>query len=105
MARKLVAIYTEKYNSQEGDFILDPFVGGGITLVEAKLLNRNIIGVDCNDIAIERCREKTDFDYEPTQGKVNIIKGDARNQCVAISSSKPSGSHFFIFLISTTSKI
>ena len=39
--------------SQEGDLILDQFAGGGTTLVEAKLLNRNIIGMDINDVAIE----------------------------------------------------
>lgn len=65
--------------SQEGDLILDQFAGGGTTLVEAKLLNRDIVGVDINDIAIERCREKTTFDYEPAKGKVYIKKGDARN--------------------------
>ncbi len=65
--------------SQEGDLVLDQFAGGGTTLVEAKLLNRNIIGVDINDIALERCREKTDFEHEGASGKVNIHKGDARN--------------------------
>lgn len=64
--------------SQEGDLILDQFAGGGTTLVEAKLLNRNIIGIDVNDSAIERCREKTDFSYESAKGKVYIKKGDAR---------------------------
>ena len=39
--------------SQENDMILDQFAGGGTTLVEAKLLNRDIIGVDCNDVALE----------------------------------------------------
>ena len=29
--------------SQEGDLVLDQFAGGGTTLVEAKLLNRDII--------------------------------------------------------------
>lgn len=29
----------------DGDLILDQFAGGGTTLVEAKLLNRNIIGL------------------------------------------------------------
>ncbi len=47
--------------SQEGDLVLDQFAGGGTTLVEAKLLNRDIIGVDVNDAALDRCREKTDF--------------------------------------------
>ena len=59
--------------------VLDQFAGGGTTLVEAKLLNRDIIGVDVNDVALERCREKTTFDYEPAKGKVHIRKGDARN--------------------------
>ncbi len=65
--------------SQEGDLVLDQFAGGGTTLVEAKLLNRDIIEIDCNDVALERCREKTDFDYELAKGKVYINKGDARN--------------------------
>lgn len=65
--------------SQEGDLVLDQFAGGGTTLVEAKLLNRNIIGVDVNDVALERCYEKIDFDCEGANGEVSIKKGDARN--------------------------
>jgi len=64
--------------SAEGDLVLDQFVGGGTTLVEAKLLNRNIIGVDVNPTALERCHEKTTFDW-PCSGKVYIKQGDARN--------------------------
>ena len=65
--------------SEENDLVLDQFAGGGTTLVEAKLLNRNIIGVDINDVALERCREKIDFDHEGANGKVQLCKGDARN--------------------------
>ena len=65
--------------SKENDIVLDQFVGGGTTLVEAKLLNRNIIGVDVNDIAIQRCKEKVDFEYKQSNSKVIIKKGDARN--------------------------
>ena len=65
--------------SQEGDLVLDQFAGGGTTLVEAKLLNRDIIGVDVNDVALARCREKTAFEHEGANGKVYIKKGDARN--------------------------
>ncbi len=64
--------------SKEEDLVLDQFAGGGTTLVEAKLLNRNIIGIDVNDVALERCREKTDFEWE-NAGQVYIQKGDARN--------------------------
>ena len=54
--RNLILRYTN-----EKDLILDQFIGGGTTLVEAKLLNRNIIGVDVNDVAIERCKEKIEM--------------------------------------------
>ena len=64
--------------SNEGDLVLDQFAGGGTTLVEAKLLNRNIIGVDVNPDSLERCREKIDFDRENC-GKVHLYQGDARN--------------------------
>jgi DNA modification methylase len=63
--------------SQEKDLVLDQFAGGGTTLVEAKLLNRNCIGVDVNDVALARCVEKCDFEKENT-GKIIITKGDAR---------------------------
>jgi DNA modification methylase len=63
--------------SKEGDLMLDQFAGGGTTLVEAKLLNRNIIGIDVNDMALKRCQEKCNFERENC-GKVIIHKGDAR---------------------------
>lgn len=72
--------------SQEGDTVLDQFAGGGTTLVEAKLLNRNIIGVDINLAAMRRCKEKTDFDFQ-NSGEVRLIHGDARNLDFAQDSS------------------
>ncbi len=63
--------------SAEGDLVLDQFAGGGTTLVEAKLLKRNIIGVDVNPDALQRCREKTNFEYA-NSGEVSIAQGDAR---------------------------
>lgn len=64
--------------SQEGDLVLDQFAGGGTTLVEAKLLSRNIIGVDVNNVALTRCEEKTNFEQEGANGKVHLYNGDAR---------------------------
>lgn len=64
--------------SNEGNLILDQFAGGGTTLVEAKLLNRNVIGVDINNNALEHCKEKCDFEYE-NSGKVYFYEADARN--------------------------
>ena len=42
----------------EHDWILDQFMGSGTTLIEAKLLNRNIIGIDVNEKAY-KLTEKT----------------------------------------------
>ena len=68
--RNLILRYTN-----EKDLILDQFIGGGTTLVEAKLLNRNIIGIDVNDVAIERCIKNETIDFICTHPPyANIIK-------------------------------
>lgn len=45
--------------SKEGDSVLDPFCGGGTTLVEALALGRNAIGLDLSELAIFVARAKT----------------------------------------------
>lgn len=71
--------------SQEGDTVLDQFVGGGTTAVEAKLTHRNFIGVDINPSAIELTKTKYAFDFE-TQATVTLINGDARKMDLPDSS-------------------
>lgn len=65
--------------SEEGDLLLDQFIGGGTTLIEAKLLNRSIIGVDINEMALKYSKEKIDFEYNKFEGKIILKKGDARD--------------------------
>lgn len=45
--------------SRPGDTILDPFVGGGTTVVEALTAGRRAIGVDLNSLAVFLARVKT----------------------------------------------
>ena len=45
--------------SQPGDLILDPFMGSGTTLVEAKLSGRNAVGSDVNPLSCLVSRVKT----------------------------------------------
>jgi hypothetical protein len=45
--------------SQPGDWILDPFVGGGTSLVEAIAHGRNAIGIDISALATFICEAKT----------------------------------------------
>jgi len=49
----LIQIFSEK-----GKRVLDPFVGGGVTLIEAAKQNRAFIGVDFNPYAIEISKAK-----------------------------------------------
>lgn len=70
--------------SKEGDWVLDQMMGSGTTLVEAKLLARNAIGVDINLDAVIIARDRLNFSYNPIfhPYKESIIKtyhGDARN--------------------------
>ena len=62
--------------SKENEIVLDPMVGGGTTLVEAKLLGRKSIGIDINKNAVETTMKNLEFKgkYEP------IVKvGDVKN--------------------------
>ena len=63
--------------SAEGDTVLDPFVGGGTTAVEARLTNRNFIGFDINPEAVELSRQKCAFRFDTTASSV-IEVADAR---------------------------
>jgi len=45
--------------SKPGDVVLDPFMGGGTTLVEASALGRHSIGCDINSLAVFVTRAKT----------------------------------------------
>ncbi len=71
--------------SKPGDVVLDYFVGGGTTAVEAKLLGRRCIARDINPAAIGLIKENLKFEpprtllenyptYEPV-----VSVGDARN--------------------------
>ena len=48
LLEKIVEISTDK-----DDVVLDPFCGSGTTLVASKLLNRNYIGIDVSEDAVE----------------------------------------------------
>ena len=64
--------------SKPGDWILDQFLGSGTTLVEAKLLNRNAVGIDINPQSISISEKNLQFQCE-TVSKMHIQQGDATN--------------------------
>jgi len=62
--------------SNPGDWVLDQFMGSGTTLVEAKLLNRNAIGVDINPQSVSISEANLQFPYE-TNAKIYVRNGNA----------------------------
>ena len=64
--------------SNPGDCILDQFMGSGTTLVEAKLLNRNAVGVDINPQSVSIAKVNLQFQCE-TNSKIFTRNGNAAN--------------------------
>ncbi len=64
--------------SNPGDWILDQFMGSGTTLVEAKLLNRNAVGVDINPQSVSMSEVNLQFQCD-TNSRIYMKKGDATN--------------------------
>ena len=73
IARNIIEMYTEK-----GDSILDPMVGAGTTLIEAKLLARNALGMDINPEAVKLTEDSLKFKHHPPS-KQKVRVGDARD--------------------------
>jgi len=64
--------------SKEGDLVLDPMVGGGTTLIEARLLNRNAIGYDVNQNAVKITSDRIHFEIKGNTKQIAKL-GNAQN--------------------------
>lgn len=79
VARNLIIRY-----SRPGEWVLDQMCGSGTTLIEAKLLGRNAIGVDINYEACILTLDRLNFTYRPLdpswkEPEIRVYHGDARN--------------------------
>ncbi len=78
--RNLILRYT-----QPNEVVLDPFIGGGTTAVEAKLLGRRCIARDINPDAVAFTKENLNFDPRTslfdglTAHEPDVVVGDARD--------------------------
>ncbi len=59
-----------KVGTNEGDIVLDPFMGSGTTAVVAKKLSRQFIGYEINDEYIEISNERLNIDKKNIQEKI-----------------------------------
>ncbi len=71
MPRNLILRY-----SKQGDWLLDQFMGSGTTLVEAKLLGRNAVGVDINPQSVSISETNLQFQSD-SKSKIFTRNGNA----------------------------
>jgi len=64
--------------TKKGDWVLDPFLGSGTTLIECKRLGRNGIGIELNDDVIKLAKDNLIKEKKRSKVKTKVIKGDSR---------------------------
>ncbi len=64
--------------TKKGEWVLDPFLGNGTTLIECKRLGRNGIGIELNDEVIKVAKNNLVKEKNRSKVKTKVIKGDSR---------------------------
>ena len=74
-----------EHYSNPGSIVLDPFCGGGVTVVEGLRLGRKVIGVDLNPLATFITRmEVTDVDVDELQAAFEQVEAACREKIEAL---------------------
>lgn len=71
--RQLMIRYTKK-----GEWVLDPFLGSGTTLIECRRLRRNGVGVELNHEVADAARKLIDKEPNENGMKTNVLVGDSK---------------------------
>lgn len=84
--------YGLHYYSKRGETVLDPMVGSGTTLVEARLMGRNAIGYDIDPLArlIAQVKSRELDDESIKQAYERVVEGVARDLAALESANPPS---------------
>jgi 16S rRNA G966 N2-methylase RsmD len=62
--------------SKRGDWILDPFVGSGTTLIECRRLGRNGIGIELNGEVVYKAKERIERENNMQNITTKVVMGD-----------------------------
>lgn len=63
--------------TKQGDWVLDPFLGSGTTLIECRRMGRNGIGVELNENALRRSSEIVSREENPSGVKTRCYRANA----------------------------
>jgi len=64
--------------TKKGDWVLDPFVGSGTTLIECRRLGRNGIGIELNSEVSQKAKKLIEREQNKNNVVSEIIDGDSR---------------------------
>lgn len=71
---QLLRRYTKK-----GEWILDPFLGSGTTLIEAQRLGRNAVGIELSQKVLDQTSKIISRENNPHKVKLDFINDDSAN--------------------------
>ncbi len=63
--------------TKKSDWVLDPFVGSGTTLIECKRLGRNGLGIELNNQVVDNAKSHVRKEKNPYKVKIRIINDDS----------------------------
>ena len=63
--------------TKKGEWVLDPFLGSGTTLIECKRLGRNGIGVELNSSVVKATESAVKKEANPNKVITKIVNGDS----------------------------
>lgn len=69
---QLLRRYTKK-----GEWVIDPFLGSGTTLIECKRLGRNAVGVELLEKVLEQTKQNIAKEENPHSVKLEFLNGDS----------------------------
>ena len=69
---QLLRRYTKK-----GEWVLDPFLGSGTTLIEAQRLGRNAVGIELSKKVLDQTKRNIAKEVNPIKIKLEFVNGDS----------------------------